>query len=161
MGESIMAVFQIRWQEVVAGAFTTLTLVPMPTAVEYPETRNYVTRLGPDGGIVTQRPMRDNRPRKWIWTGYRNTVPGYSTLWTTLQLLDYRARLQVSKPPLIGIWEDATLTGGFNRLDVALARVFTPVRFLQVSRTMAAGGGSTYESSRVEFIIDDLTYTGF
>lgn len=155
-----MAIFQVRWQETTGGAYTALTLVPMPTAVEYPPRRILGTKVSPDGNVIVQRPMRDDRTRKWVWSRYRSYVPGYAGLWTTLESLEYRTRLQANKPPVVEIWEDVA-PGGFNRVDGSLAKIFTKVRFLQVMRSMAPGGGSVYEESVVEFIIDDTSFTGF
>ena len=155
-----MGVFKVRWQETTGGAYTTLTLFPVPTAVEYPQRRDYNTRVGPDGNVVVQRPMRDARPRKWIWSRYRDTVPGYSSMWPQLELLEYRLRQQAGKPATVEIWEDVTKTGGFDRGTFA-SPTWTKVRFMRVDRTMAPGSGSVYEESVIEFVIDDTTYSGF
>lgn len=156
-----MGAFYVRWQEVTAGAYTEFTLFPGPTGVEYPPRRIVNTRTGPDGNVVVQRPMRDDRMRKWVWNRYRDNVPGYHTMWPILEALEYRTRLEANKPPHVEIWEDVTLAGGFGKLTGGVTRVWTKVKFLQVHRTMASGAGSIYEESYIEFIIDDVTYTGF
>jgi hypothetical protein len=156
-----MGVFQVRWQETTGGAYTTLTLVPMPTAKEYPVRRDMVTKTSPDGNVIVQRPMRDARPRRWIWLRYSDRVPGYTALWAALEALEYRTRLQASKPPTVEIFEDVTKEGGFGNLIGGTTKVWTKVRFLQVTRSMASGGGSVYDESFIEFVIDDPAYGGF
>jgi hypothetical protein len=155
-----MSVFQVRWQETVGGPYTTLTLVPMPVAKEYPERRALNVRVGQDGNVVVQRPMKDDRPRKWVWERMSDRVPAYTSMWTSLKALEYRTRLQANKPPLVEIWEGVTDEGGFGRLSGS-TRIFTKVKFLQVHRVMASGAGSVYEQSFVEFYIEDSTYTEF
>jgi hypothetical protein len=91
----------------------------------------------------------------------RDSAPGYTTLWTALEALEYRARLELNKPATVEIFEDVTKAGGFGNVTAGPTLVWTKVRFVQVSRAMASGGGSVWEESFVEFVIDDPSYTGF
>lgn len=156
-----MGTFRIRWQDTVGGAYTSLIMIPQPTGVDYPVRRNVANRVTPDGAVVTQRPLRDDRTRKWFWNRMRDTVPGYSALWAALLALEYRTRLEANKPASVEIFEDITAAGGFGNVTSGPTPVWTKVRIVQVSRDMATGGGSVYEQSSIEFIIDDLNYTGF
>lgn len=156
-----MGAFRVRWQDVDAGAYTTITLLPGPTGVEYPPRRNYTSRMGPDGNVVVQRPMRDDRVRKWFWSRYRDNVAGYSSMWPLLETLEYRTRLEANKPPHVEIWEDVTLAGGFGNTTAGPVPVWTKVKFLQVHRVMAAGTVRVYDESFIEFIVEDPAYTGF
>lgn len=138
-------------------------LTPGPTDVEYPERRAMNTMASQDGTVVVQRPLRDSRPRKWIWNGYPPGVhPPYDTLWAELQTLEYRFRLENGLTPLVEIWEDVNPEGGFNSLTGGTTKKYTTVKVLRVERAVAKGGGRIkYDTSTVEFVIQDVNYTGF
>lgn len=153
--------YQIRYKATSNGAYTTLTLFPGPTEVEYPERRSFKMQMTQDGAPVVQRPLRDGRVRRWVWKRYRPSVATYENQWATLLTLEYRHRLQNNLHPVVEIWEDTTPEGGFARMSGA-TKVWTKVRFLRVDRISAKGGGRiTYDDSFIEFVIDDPTYQGF
>ena len=138
-------------------------LMPSPTEVEYPETRLLKVHTTQDGATVVQRPLRDSRPRKWVWKGYRDSdlLAAYANQWQELAALEYRTRLEAGLNPLVEIWEDETSVGGFDRMD-GEDKVYTTVKFIRVDRAMRKGGGPvTYEDSYIEFYVEDDTYRGF
>lgn len=156
--------FFVRYQNTSGGAFTTLSLMPGPTDVEYPDARLYKPVNTQDGAVVVQRPLRDDRPRKWIWKGYRDSdlMAAYKNQWATLSTLEYRYRLQHNLPATVQIWEDETGIGGFNLLDGGGAKIWTTVKFLQVQRTIRPGGGFViYDASTIEFVIADNSFSSF
>lgn len=154
--------FWVRFKDTSGGAYTTLTLYPGPTDVEYPERRSMTTTATVDGATVVQRPLRDSRPRKWVWKGYRPTLAGFESQWNTLLSLEYATRLAQGKYALVEIWEDVVPEGGFNRLDGSQNKIWTTVKFLRVDRVPRKGGGEVaYDDSYIEMVIEDTNYTGF
>ena len=149
--------FQIRYKATQGGAYTTLTLNPAPSAVEYPERRAQKVHATQDGGIVVQRPLRDSRPRKWHWTNYPANYAAYASQWATLKALEYRTRLEAGQWPLVEVWEDTT-DGGFDRMDGA-TQVWTVVKLLRVDRTVRGSGPVVYSDSVLEFVIQDETFS--
>ena len=153
--------FWIRWKDTEAGAYTTLSLQPNPSDVDYPPQRDYKATPTQDGSTVVQRPLRDTRPRRWIWNRYRDGITPYKTQWDTLKTLEYRYRLEQGLYPYVEIWEDETGIGGFDRMS-GPTKVWTVVKMLRVDRSLAKGGGRPiYDESFLEFAINDSTYTGF
>jgi hypothetical protein len=115
-----------------------------------------------DGAVVVQRPFRDSRPRRWIWTNYPAAASAYSTTWTLLESLEYRTRLANNLPGWIEVWEDVSGVGGFGKLDGSGNRIYTKVKVTQANRVPRGGGGIViYAASVMEFVIDDLSYTEF
>lgn len=160
-GGVIMA-FWIRFKDTEFGAYTTLTLFPGPTEVEYPERRAMKTTGTQDGATVVQRPLRDTRPRRWIWKNYPPSLVGFEAQWQTLLSLEYATRLEAGKYALIEIWEDVVPEGGFNRVDGSSNKIWTKVKFLRVDRTPRRGGGPvTYDDSYIEFVIEDSGFVGY
>lgn len=152
--------FQVRYVDAL-GDTQTLTLLPGPTEVEYPEKRNMATRPTQDGAVVIQRPLRDPRSRKWVWRGYRNYIHPYETQWENLEQLEARYRQLHLLDPVVEIWEDESTIGGFDRMDGA-EKVFTKVKFIRVERVPRPGGGLVvYDHSTIEFLIVDPSYTDF
>lgn len=149
--------------------FTTLKLAPQPTEVDYPERRNVNVKSSKDGSAILQRPLRDSRPRKWVWVGYNPLIATYENQWTTFQTLDAKARAEAGLNPVIYIWENDSVEGGFDRLssgtdpDPTYSNViWTAVKFVQVTRKSRKGGGLTkYDESIIEFVIEDGAYTRF
>lgn len=132
-----------------------------PTDVDYPEFRNYKPLVTQDGAVIVQRPLRDSRPRKWVWKGYGPSIAAYSAQWQLLQSLDGRARLQANLSPTVEIWENVSGVGGFSRLNGDGSRLYTRVRLTQVDRTPRQGGGPVSFDSTVTFQLDDATYAAF
>lgn len=136
------------------------SLDPAPTEIDYPETRLFKTITTQDGHVIVQRGMMDGRPRTWKWRGYGQPDANYVSQWTFLKSLDYFARRKALITPTIGIWEDTTGTGGFDKLDALGNRVYTTVKVLQVNRTPSGPGPLRYETSFV-FYIEDPSYDAF
>lgn len=154
--------FYVRYKATSGGAYTTIALNPAPTNVEYPDHRLYKAQNTQDGAVVIQRPLRDDRIRRWIWKAGRSTVTSYENQWQVLKTLEYRHRLRNNLHPIVEIWEDLTDTGGFGGLTAGSDKVWTKVKFLQVHRRLREGGGRViYEDSIIEFVIADDTYTAF
>lgn len=145
--------FEVRYKDE-QGNNVTRVLTPGPTETEYPDRRLFTSRQTQDGNVVIQRPLRDPRPRKWSWKGYRAYMPQYQALWELLVQLEYRYRVQHNLEPLIEIRDTTTGEGGFEE--------FTRVKVIQVTRNTRPGGGFvTYESTDMEFVIVDDRYKGF
>jgi hypothetical protein len=152
------------------GETRVLTLSPGPTEVEYPERFHFTSRSTQDGAVVIQRPPLDERPRRWVWKGYRPWQTDYELQWKELESLETRTRSLAGNSPIVEIWEGETDQGGFGALTSGAEPDFetfsnlrwTRVRFVQVSRTTRKGGGSVvYEDSVVEFRIADPAYQAF
>lgn len=162
--------FLIRYYQPTVGV-TVARLTPRPTTVDYPEARLFRSRASKDGATIVQRPMRDPRPRKWIWEKYRSSVPLYEAQWQFLVSLESQARWDAGLADTsIEIWENDSLTGGFDKVTdlqppdlIAYTNLqWTRVQILQTTRTIRPGGGSVvYEQSIVEFTIDDDFFTSF
>jgi hypothetical protein len=147
-----------------------VSLHPRPTEVVYPERRSFKKRDTKDGGTVINRPLADARPRQWIWRRYRLWIYEYRVQWELLQSLDCKERWQNSLEPTVQIWENETggdsgfgeTTGGDPDLVAYTNLVWTTVRFIQVSREIAKGGGPvTFDTSTVEFVIEDDAFETF
>ena len=152
--------FWIRFTDAL-GNTTELALNPSPTDVDYPDASLLKTLTTQDGSVIVQRPLRDARPRKWIWNGYGQPDADYVSQWTVLKACEYRARLRAGlTPTTIEIWEDTTGTGGFDRLDTLGGKVWTRVKLLQVTRKPSGPGPLRYESS-VTFYVQDESYDLF
>lgn len=165
-----MASFFVRYYEFDVG-MQTISLHPRPTTVEYPDARLFNRRETVEGKVVLQRPLHDNRSRKWIWTGYRPTVPLFQAQWDVLSQLEARSRWDAGYSDLtVGIWENGFPQGGFGQttdglppdLDTYSNLQFTQVKFLQVQHHLRSGGGPVaYDSSEIEFVIEDENFRGF
>ncbi len=163
--------FLVKYLVTAPSTYTVVSLVPRPTEVEYPEKRLLKLRPNRDGGVVIQRPLRDARPRKWVWKNYRPHVPNYEAQWAVLASLDTQTRwLAGFTTPTVLIWENETKEGGFDGLTSgstpdlsAYTNLdWTEVKFTQVTRTTRKGGGPvTYDDSIVEFVIVDTSYSAF
>lgn len=149
---------------------TVLSLHPRPTSVSYPERRTFKKKDTKDGAVVLARPLRDSRPRQWIWKGYRQWITGYAALWETFKTLDTKARVEASLSPTVQIWEDETgpdsgfglTTGGAPDLVAYANLIWTTVRIIQVTREMRDNGGPlTFEKSIVEFTVEDDSFSTF
>lgn len=150
--------------------FSILKLSPGPTEVDYPEKRMLNVKKSQDGVNVIQRPLRDGRPRRWNWVGYTPRIIPFETQWTTLQTLDARERELAGLNPLVFIYEDDSLEGGFDKLSSGTTPTppnytnvaWTTVKFINVTRKSRKGGGLVhYDEAYIEFVIEDNTYTRF
>lgn len=150
----------IRYKDTEAGAYTEVEVRPRPTAVDYPDRRSYKIQPTEDGANVVQRPLRDSRPRRWIWKDYNNRIPAYVSLWALLETLEYRYRVNNGLWPLVEIWEGETGTGGFDDLNGNGTKKYTVVKLLQVQRKVR-DDGAAYGESTIEFVIEDPTYSDF
>jgi hypothetical protein len=137
-------------------------LDPPPTEVDYPPARAFRAHTTQDGATVIQRPLRDNRPRSWVWRNYTDAHETYGPLWAILKSLDYRARLAAGLPGTVEVWEDVSGTDTLNRTNGSGAKVYTTVRVVQVDRQPGKGGGPVrFPESVFEFRIEDSTFTAF
>jgi len=152
--------FWIRYQER-DGRIVELPLNPAPSAIEYPDKRSQKVLTSQDGAVIVQRPMRDARPRKWLWRGHGPTAEPYASQWKILEGLEYRYRVENALPPSVGVWEDVSGVGGFARLDGNGQRVYTTVKVTEVDRTPRQGGGPVIYESVLSFYIDDPTFRAF
>lgn len=138
-----------------------IPLIPSPTEVDYPPSRDFEARKTQDEALVIQRPLVDSRPRKWIWRGYPPRIISYETQWQLLKTLDCKERHANGLSPIVGVWEDVVTDSGFGRKDGS-SRLYTKVKFILVDRTPKPGGGLiAYDTSMVEFQISDPTFTSF
>jgi hypothetical protein len=163
--------FLIRYWDIPTGSFKVERLTPMPTDVSYPSKRIINVRTPRDGSVVVQRPVRDNRPRRWVWRGYRDNIGNFKTMWAFLESMETKTRQEAGHTDLtVQIWESVSTKGGFNKTTNGAAAdlvsytnlKWTKVRLVQVDRDIEEGGGPvTYKESYIEFYIEDSTYTGF
>jgi hypothetical protein len=151
--------FWLRY-ETAEGVLET-ALNPAPMFVEYPPRRLFKERVTQDGAVVVQRPLRDHRPRRWIWQGYGPAHEPFATQWQLLETLEYRARLEAGLPGTVEIWEDVSGIGGFDRTDAPGGRIYTKVKILQTNREPRREGGPVVYESTVEFRIEDMSYKAF
>lgn len=139
-----------------------LSLQPAPSDVEYPEKRLFKKLSTQDNGTIIQRPLRDNRSRKWIWASYRSNIVLYENQYQTIATLEYRARQLAGLTPTVDIWEDASGTGGFDKLDGLGNKIWTTVKFIQVDRKLRQGSAiPTFDQTWIEFVIADSNFSGF
>jgi hypothetical protein len=146
-------------------------LIPGPTEVEYPDTREHNIQKTEDGAVVIQRPLRDSRMRSWSWVGYRPTVPNYENLFASLKSLEARQRQIDGLNPVIQIWENESVgEGGFDQtiddLDPDLIGYtnieWVQVKFTQVHRKSQKGGGLVkYDNTFVEFYVEEPSWENF
>lgn len=84
-------------------------LSPGPTYVTYPAEALGEILQTADGVQVAQQPNKDGRVRKWVWTGYRDTVGGYLPLWDLLLSLRARSLKQAgAQTPYVYLKDDTT-----------------------------------------------------
>ncbi len=163
-----MSAFLIRYYDDDTSSYIVYPVRPGPSDVEYPEAREFELQRPRDGGAVVQRPERDGRLRKWLWSGYRETVPLYATLWSTLKLLNVKFRLDAGyEDPRIQIWDGVTGTGGFGLTTddedpdiITYTNLkWTWVRVLRVDRKVRGKGGfPVWDPTLIEFVVDDEDY---
>lgn len=135
-----------------------VSLTPGPTEGDYPEGDGSKVQTTQDGAIVIQRPMRDSRPRKWLWRGYGRSDASNNSLWDLLQSLTTKARVAAGLSATVKVWEDVTGAGGFDKTDGLGAKVYTTVRVHQATRKPSPSGPVVYETA-LTFYVDDLNYS--
>lgn len=146
---------------------TISTLIPGPTYVDYPEKFNNEVRYSRDGNPIIQSPLKDGRPRTWVWKRYRSSVPKYDNLYN--QLLNYQHRLRETSIPPKSPWvfvkdtESGNLTfkqwNGTKWIEV---ETWVRVKVAKVTQNIASQGGpAVYEDTLFTFVIDDTSWTLF
>ena len=146
---------------------TMVQLVPGPTYVEYPPKFTNEVRFSKDGAPIVQSPLKDGRPRTWIWRRYRSKVPGYDALYN--RLLNYQHRLRETSTPPKSPWvwirdtESGNLTykqwDGTKWIEV---ETWVRVKVTLVSQNIAQQGGpAVYEDTVFQFVIDDPAWNLF
>lgn len=135
-----------------------VSLTPTPTDVEYPLGDGSKVLTSQDGNVIFQRPLRDGRPRKWIWRGFGPNDASYSSLWSLLQSQTSKSRLAAGLSSAIEVWEDVTGAGSFDKTDGSGNKVYTTVRVYEASRKPAPAGPIAYEST-FTFYIQDANYS--
>jgi hypothetical protein len=159
--------FLIRYYHGPTSTWKVERLTPNPTDCEYPPKRQVNVRTSRDGAVVVQRPAHDRRPRRWLWRNYPKAHTAFNSLWTFLESLEMRARLDAGyTDEWVQVWENETGAGGFDRTtDNGPADTVTytnlkwcKVKFVQVTRDVEGGGPVRYPEAYVEFWIDDTTW---
>jgi hypothetical protein len=160
--------FLIRYP--IGAGHNVAVLTPAPSDIDYPEKRLVNVKVSRDSAVVLQRPLRDDRVRKWIWEGYRGYMPVYAAQWELLESLEAKALTERGLVSTVEIWENVTGIGGFNVLTsgvnpnlVTYANLkWTKVKIIQSNRLLRKGAPvPTYDVSEISFVIMDPDYTGF
>lgn len=146
---------------------TITQLFPGPTYVVYPEKILSTIKSSKDGNPIIQAPVKDPRPRMWVWKRYRDSVPGYSDLYN--KLLNYMYKLRISSIPVKSAWvylretETKNLTKfQWNGTKYVEISDWVRVKVVNVSQEIAQQGGyAVYDSTTLTFHIDDPTFNGF
>lgn len=163
----------VRYYDTSVSTYLVAQIRPGFGGVDYPGNRLFERKSSRDHAVIVQRPMLDDRPRRWIWTAYRESMPLYRILWDLLSSLEIKNRLEAGyTDPRVQIWEDETASGGFGHTTdgnppdlVAYTNLrWTWVKFLQVDRTVRdakSGALLTFDETFVEFVISDPDYKFF
>lgn len=138
-----------------------------PTYVEYPDRFVNEVRTSKDGYSIVQSPLKDTRPRSWVWTRYRSSVPKYDTVYN--QLLNYQYKMRQSSTPVKSpwVWVKDTETGNltykqWNGTKWIEVETWVRVKVIQVTQNIARQGGyAVYDETRMTFSIDDATWNNF
>lgn len=81
----------------------------VPTRADYPVEALGTILETSDGQAIKQQPNKDSRRRAWVWSGYRDTVVGYTDFWHRIEGLLSRTRLSDGvTTPYIYVKEDVT-----------------------------------------------------
>lgn len=142
-------------------------LVPQPTYVDYPDRFTNEIRTSKDGYTIVQAPIKDTRPRSWIWKRYRSSVPKYDNLWN--QIFNYQYRVRQNAIPAKSPWvyvkdtESGNLTfRQWNGTKWIEFETWVRVKVTQVTQNVAQQGGPTvWEDTKLTFIIDDNSWNNF
>lgn len=164
--------FLIRYNDPPVGE-SIYRLSPFPTGVDYPEGDLINVQSSQDNNIVIQRPIRDDRPRKWVWNSYRSTVPRYEAQYQFLRSITEKSLWNDGNLIMtVDVWEDESGVGGLDRFDATLFSapdeaglsnlIWTTARVSNVYRTSPKKGGPpVYDETVMEFYIQDAAYTDF
>lgn len=139
-------------------------LSPAPTFVRYPDKFTIEPRTSRDGNPILQTPVRDTRPRQWVWKRYMSEYEGYDKLYN--KLLNYQERLRETatppKPPWMWLKEDSSGNLTFRQWNgTTWVETVSWVRVLitQVTQNVADQIGHTvWEELILEFVIDDPVF---
>lgn len=146
---------------------TIYQLSPGPTYVSYPDKMLNTVKSSKDGNPIVQAPIRDPRPRTWIWKRYRASVIGYTDLYN--KLLNYMYKFRITNLPAKSPWVYVreTETGNLSKIQWNGTKFveindWVKVKITDVNQEIAQQGGyAVYESTTLTFYIDDTTYNGF
>lgn len=144
---------------------TITQLSPAPTTVEYPINFDHKTTPASDARVVINPSLLDSRARRWVWRRYRPSVNNYESMYNILLNFQHKLREQAGKSPFVFLKED--ISKNLDRLNlngVVWERQadFVRVRVVDVSQHVAGEGGNvTYDSTVMEFIIDDSVWNVF
>jgi len=150
---------------IMSGTISTLT--PGPSLVEYPERFTNDVRYSKDGNPIIQAPLKDGRPRSWIWKRYRNTVPKYSTLYNQLLNYQYHLRQLATPPKSPWVYVRDTETNNlsfrqWNGTTWTEINTWVRVKVIMVTQQVGEGGGpAVYDTTTFTFVIDDPAWNGF
>lgn len=150
---------------IISGTISVLT--PGPTYVRYPEKFTNEVRYSKDGNPIIQSPLKDGRPRTWVWTRYRSSVPQYDNLYN--KLLNYQHRLRESSLPAKSPWvyvkdtETGNLTyKSWNGTKWIEIETWVRVRVVSVTQNIAQQGGyAVYDETLFNFVVDDPSWNLF
>lgn len=148
-----------------SGSISVLT--PGPTYVTYPEKFVNEVRFSRDGSAIVQSPLKDGRPRTWVWKRYRSSVPKYDTLYNQLLNYQYKLRETATPPKSPWVWVKDTESGNltykqWNGTKWIEVETWVRVKVTSVTQNIAqAGGPAVYEETLFVFTIDDTVWNLF
>jgi hypothetical protein len=142
-------------------------LVPGPVEVDYPTGPLGDELETVDGRVVLQQPSKDGRRRQWIWRNIPAWLPGFTTLWHTLERSRSRYRLERGLSPYVYLLDsethelsvDAAWSDGSN--GVVREEGWVRCRVLGATRIIRPGGDVVYAEIRLRFVIDDPNHRYF
>lgn len=128
---------------------------PHPTKPEYGERFKYSIQET-DGRGVRQRVAHQSAEMKWVWLNYRDSVPGYTTVYNLLFKLQSHIREQANVNPRVWIKEDVTgALGKWNSTTKLIDAGWVPVMVTYVGRTDPDDGGTAvYPTTEFRFVLD-------
>lgn len=148
---------------IVSGTITQLS--PAPTWVDYPERFVNTVRFSKDGAPVVQAPLKDSRPRTWIWKRYRSSVPHFDTLYNLLLNYQYKLRQATGQSPWVYVrdTESGNLTFRTQNGNTFTENAsWVRVKVIQVTKNLAQQGGpAVWEDTKFVWVIDDPTWNLF
>src|ERR1041385_1492730 len=96
---------------------TIITLSPGPTWISYPDHFYNTVKTSKDGNAIVQVPVKDARPRRWVWSNYRSSVPKYNDLFQQIINFHYKFRQNQGKSPWVYIRDTESLNLGYINLS--------------------------------------------
>src|SRR5436190_7057165 len=123
---------------------TIITLSPGPAWVTYPDKFDNTVRSSKDGNAIIQTPVRDTRPRQWIWHSYKANVLNYTVMYQQLLNYHYKNRLNGGKSPWVFIYENETLNlvyKNWNGTAWVETADFMRAKVTQVTQNVLPQGG--------------------